>query len=293
MTDPPTSYQMAAIAEWMRKQRAARDATRTPAARPRPTMSARPESRRGGITDYDIPEPSMTARAAELGASLLPPVDVPLALRGAKQAMGGDIGGGAGLMALSAAGMVPGGKLIAKGAEKVGMRAIEHMARNATNESIARAVMRNADGSPRTVFHGSDAAIDRFDRRFLGGNTGAADASIGFHFAGDAADAAFYARMAAKKKAGWEASYMNNSELQGVVGEYTLSPTNPLIVGAFDEGSSVRGKLRESLIASKVQAAEYARKHGYDAIIYPHGTDHDAAFTAIAFNTDHIARVKK
>lgn len=127
--ETPSRESMAAIAAWMRSRRglAPVDATRAPS-KTLPTMSAGPESKRGGITGYDIPEPSLTSRALEAGASWLPPVDVPLAMRGAKKAIGGDMKGGAGMMALSMAGMVPAGKLLAKGAEAVGVKALEHAA---------------------------------------------------------------------------------------------------------------------------------------------------------------------
>ena len=116
---------MAQIADWMRRKRstAPRDATRAPTRRV-PTMGAADVSRRGGLTGYDIPEPSLGQQAAEAGASWLPPVDVPMAYRGARKAMGGDAMGGAGMMALSLAGMVPAGKIIAKGAEKLGVKAL-------------------------------------------------------------------------------------------------------------------------------------------------------------------------
>jgi len=125
--ETPSRESMAAIAAWMRSRRglAPVDATRAPT-KTLPTMSAGPESKRGGITGYDIPEPSLTSRALEAGASWLPPVDVPLAMRGAKKAIDGDMKGGAGMMALSMAGMVPAGKLLAKGAEKAGIKALEH-----------------------------------------------------------------------------------------------------------------------------------------------------------------------
>lgn len=169
--ETPSRESMAAIAAWMRSRRglAPVDATRAPTKR-LPTMSAGPESKRGGITGYDIPEPSLTSRALEAGASWLPPVDVPLAMRGAKKAIGGDMKGGAGMMALSMAGMVPAGKLIAKGAEAVGVKALEHAAAPASRGIEA--------------WHGSPVrGIDRFSLDKIGTGEGNQSFGHGLYFA--------------------------------------------------------------------------------------------------------------
>lgn len=53
----------------------------------------------------------------------------------------------------------------------------------------------NEDGSPRVVYHGTNASFDAFDASRLGESTGARSASMGFFFASDPAVASSYADM--------------------------------------------------------------------------------------------------
>lgn len=135
---------------------------------------------------------------------------------------------------------------------------------------------------PDELFHGSHARIDKFDPLLLGSNTGANDASIGFHFARDRADADFYAGMAAR-----------NMGLQsGYVGRYRVESKNPLVISPFDDDGTLRGKLREELLSDKLKAKSFAEKNGYDSIVYPHGTNVDSAYTAISFDPSKIRLIE-
>jgi len=128
---------------------------------------------------------------------------------------------------------------------------------------------------PKQVFHGSAKPFESFDSSLLGSNTGAADATIGHHFAGSKADADLYATMAAEKLQkeltgdGYGAS--------GYIGEYFTRSKNPLIVDDFN-----------SPLLDKFLAYEQAIKNKNDSIVFPYGTNVDSDYTKIIFDPANI-----
>lgn len=137
--------------------------------------------------------------------------------------------------------------------------------------------MRSKYAMPQELYHGSLTDIDKFDLKRLGSNTGAKDAEIGVHFAGDIADADLYSSMAAAK-AGAE---------RGVIGSYRVGAKNPLVV---DESGNAPKSLIKKMIEDKMFARDYARAHGFDSIVYPRGTNVDSGNTVIVFDPEIIQR---
>lgn len=140
----------------------------------------------------------------------------------------------------------------------------------------------NWPGSPDTLYHGSAKEFDRFDGNLLGKNTGANDASIGFHFADNPADADLYASMAAEKQG------LSN----GYIGKYDVNMQKPLVISPFVEDGNISEDMIDGFLNDKISAKNYAIDNNYDGVIYPHGTNVDSGYTAIAFNPDQIQKIK-
>jgi hypothetical protein len=127
----------------------------------------------------------------------------------------------------------------------------------------------------KPVFHGSAKPFDKFDNSMLGSNTGASDASIGHHFAGDRSDADLYATMAAEKLQ--QALTGDGYGATGHIGEYLVRSKNPLIVDDFD-----------SPLLDKFEALNVAKQNKNDSIIYPYGTNVDSAYTQVVFEPENV-----
>jgi hypothetical protein len=144
----------------------------------------------------------------------------------------------------------------------------------ADNTASQRAAAMGFDTS-KPVFHGSAQPLDRFDNAMLGSNTGADDALIGHHFAGDRSDADLYATMAAEKFQ--KAQTGDGYGATGNIGEYLIRSKNPLIVDDF-----------ESPLLDKIEAFNYAKQNKNDSIIFPYGTSVDSAYTQVVFDPENI-----
>lgn len=138
-------------------------------------------------------------------------------------------------------------------------------------------------GSPTKFYHGTAKEFDRFDRNLLGTNTDANDASVGFHFSDNKADADLYASMAARKQ-GLD---------RGFIGAYDLDMKNPLIVGIDPSDGNAPESMLQNFLDDKMAAARYAKDNGFDGLIYPYGTNVDSGYTAIAFDADQIKKIAK
>jgi|LauGreSuBDMM15SN_2_FD.fasta_scaffold22393_1 hypothetical protein len=144
----------------------------------------------------------------------------------------------------------------------------------ADNTASQRAAAMGFDTS-KPVFHGSAQPLDRFDNAMLGSNTGADDALIGHHFAGDRSDADLYATMAAEKLQ--KAQTGDGYGATGNIGEYLIRSKNPLVVDDFD-----------SPLLDKIEAFNYAKQNKNDSIIFPYGTSVDSAYTQVVFDPENI-----
>jgi hypothetical protein len=138
-------------------------------------------------------------------------------------------------------------------------------------------------GSPSKLYHGTAKEFDRFDRNLLGSNTSANDASVGFHFSDNVADADLYATMAAEK----------HGLPRGFVGAYDVDMKRPLVVGIDPSDGNAPEKLIQEFLENKIAAARYAKENGFDGLIYPYGTNVDSGYTAIAFDADQIKKMGK
>jgi hypothetical protein len=138
-------------------------------------------------------------------------------------------------------------------------------------------------GSPSKLYHGTAKEFDRFDRNLLGSNTSANDASVGFHFSDNVADADLYATMAAEK----------HGLPRGVVGAYDVDMKRPLVVGIDPSDGNAPEDLIQEFLENKIAAARYAKENGFDGLIYPYGTNVDSGYTAIAFDADQIKKMGK
>jgi hypothetical protein len=126
------------------------------------------------------------------------------------------------------------------------------------------------------VYHGSGTEFDAFDSGRLGENTGYGDASVGFHFSDNKADADFYASKAGERLG-----------TKGVVRPFFLDLKNPLVVG-LDEFDGNAGLRTQEFLDDKLAAKAFAEDNGHDGIIYPYGTNVDSGYTAIAFRPEQI-----
>lgn len=136
----------------------------------------------------------------------------------------------------------------------------------------------DGEGKPLVVYHGSADEFTTFDKSRLGSNTGYGDALAGFHFAESRADADFYATMSAQKRGVQDG---------GVIRPFFLAIKNPLVVGVDETSGNAKERTQEFL-DDKIAAREFAIDNGYDGIIYPHGTNVDSGYTAIAFEPEQI-----
>jgi len=177
-----------------------------------------------------------------------------------------------------------------KGAQKAGgllykaeTNALANLAKPSTMVNAKQRGVIEWPGSPSVLYHGSAKPFDRFDPNKLGANTGADDASVGFHFADNAADADLYASMAARAQ-GLES---------GHIGRFDVSMKRPLVVSPFPEDGNIPEHMIEGFLNNKISAADFAKANGYDGLIYPHGTNVDSGYTAIAFTPDQILKLTK
>ena len=233
------------------------DATSAPTQR-LPTMGAIEKPSKGGITGYSIPDPTLGEQVAETGASWMSPVDVPLALRGAKQAIGGDVSGGAGKLALSLAALLPVGKLAAKGAERLGVDVLGH------GGGIRKAIVDH-DGAPMRFYHGTAGDHTAFDAAFNGSVS--SGGGPGFWFTPSQNYAWEYAENAAG---------LRGREPRIIQAE--LSAESPLTVN-FDEHGRAVVDGRVMGWSRNSDATQYAKANGYDAVHWVDGsfTDDPAA----------------
>ena len=71
---------------------------------------------------------------------------------------------------------------------------------------------------------------------------------------------------------------------------FDLNIKNPLVVGTNEvEGNA--GKLTQQFLDNKWAARRYADANGFDGLIYPHGTNVDSGYTAIAFDPTQITKL--
>lgn len=160
----------------------------------------------------------------------------------------------------------------------------------------------DSEGRPLVMYHGTAKEFEAFDPAARGSNTGARGAERAFFFARDPADASFYMEMAERQaREEWEARRAE-AEMAGepfdepppsgrIIPVY-LKAENPLILGFDDEESSVRGELLEELINDDVAALDYARQHGYDAVIWPYGNVTNSGYTVAVFEPEQIKSVE-
>lgn len=157
---------------------------------------------------------------------------------------------------------------------------------------VARKYLGDGNGAPRTLYHGSAVPFDKFDWSRLGDNTGATDAQIGAHFAGNMSDADLYAQMAVRKAEERWYDFPNGTP-KGHVGEYRVQASNPLVLSPFPRESSVPAATARRLLDDKIAAKKFAEANGFDAIVFPHGTNVDAGYTAIAFSPSQIEKLER
>lgn len=155
------------------------------------------------------------------------------------------------------------------------------------NASAPRTLSRQAGainwpGAPKEVYHGSGKDFDKFDMSKIQSNTKANDAGIGWHFSDNKSDAGFYADMGAR----------NLGVDKGHVGKWDVNMKNPLVIGLDEADGNVPAHLIQKLLNDKFLAKEYALKNGHDGIIYPYGTDVDAAWTGILFDGKNATKLK-
>ena len=161
-----------------------------------------------------------------------------------------------------------------------GLGKIEGALKPATKFTGLQNIKINYPGSPEFVYHGTGEPFDAFSKSYLGSNTGYGDAEIGFHFADNIADADFYASKAAERL----------GKDRGIVEKYRLDLKKPMVVSPFE--SNVPEELVQDFLDNKIAAKEYAIANGFDGIIYPHGTNVDSGYTAVAFEPEQIHKVK-
>jgi hypothetical protein len=131
------------------------------------------------------------------------------------------------------------------------------------------------------LYHGSNQIVNEVNPRFFGSHTGTPDASEAFWLTDSAADARNYAQWATEKFGGEE-----------VINRFIANVKKPLVIGTRDENSSVRGKMREKLLENKEAAFSYAKKHGYDSVVWPQGNANDSGFTAAIFEPKSLEFVE-
>jgi hypothetical protein len=138
------------------------------------------------------------------------------------------------------------------------------------------------NGEPKAVYHGTARDFDQFDESERGTNTEASGAEQGFFFAGSEADSHFYAEMSADKTVG----------TARVMRAY-LRAENPLVLGMDEASSNVSAAVLDRIRDADPIALKYAKEHGYDAVVWPHGNPNNSDYTVVVFNSEQVWIDKK
>jgi tetratricopeptide (TPR) repeat protein len=167
---------------------------------------------------------------------------------------------------------------------------------------FANSQIRDDDGNPLRVFHGTDAVFTQFDEQHKGKNTGWSNTNLGFFFIADRAQAEQFAKdaggevvveayLSIKKPLMLTTQAIFNNEEQAptvyeIISGQRLSPADALAALNDEIGLGELPDVMEAMVTDDAKAIML--RDGYDGVISEFGGDH---LEYVVFNASQIQMV--